>query len=164
MRQVAGLGVSDQTMINHRQCVAEGLEALPHRHLVSGRQLFKPTRFDSDDQFGELIFESIEGQVDWRALVALSCGCVPELHASIVFETVFYNKQFSQENKGKQDRAYTGPPNSTRAKPIPHHHSPLLPLFLCAPPELGSRLAVSHPKGLALTPAGRRHTVAAGSR
>lgn len=96
MRQVAGLGVSDQAMIDEREFVAEGFEALPHRHLLGGIELSKTARFDGGDQFGEGGVESIEDQIHRRALVALSCGWVPELHASIVFETLFYDKQFSQ--------------------------------------------------------------------
>ena len=99
--QVIALGVSDQAVINQRQLVAHGFEALPHRHLPGGCQVIKSTRFDGADQGIESFIEGVEGRIQWCALLALGVGGVPEFHASIVFETPFDDKLVCQEYKEK---------------------------------------------------------------
>jgi hypothetical protein len=87
--QVIALRVSDQAVIHQRQLVANGFEALPHRHLVRRIQVIKSTRFDGADQGIESFIEGVEGRIHSGA------GGIPEFHASIVLERVFDDKLFA---------------------------------------------------------------------
>jgi hypothetical protein len=72
------------------------VSAEPHRDLLIGVQVVKPAGFEGADEVGECGIEGVEGLIHYRALVAFGCGGVPEFHASIVLESVFDDKQFSQ--------------------------------------------------------------------
>ena len=80
LREMAGLRVSDQAVIHQRQLVANGFEALPHRHLLLSFEPLKGAGFDGCDQVGESFIEGVEGRIH------SGVGGVPEFHASIVFE------------------------------------------------------------------------------
>ena len=75
-------------MIHQRQLVANGFEALPHRHLLLSFEPLKGAGFDGGDQVGESFIEGVEGRIHSGA------GGVPEFHASIVFECPFDEKRF----------------------------------------------------------------------
>jgi hypothetical protein len=102
--------------------------------------LIKTTRFDGCDEFSEGGVEGVEGLIHGCALLAQSCSLVPELHGSIIFETVFYGKRFPQHNQEKQDQKPTptrllNPPPNTASLTIP---PPASGATLC-PPEAGPR-------------------------
>jgi hypothetical protein len=48
-RQIGGVGVGDQQVINQRKFVADAFEALPHRHLLIGFQAVKSASFGAAD-------------------------------------------------------------------------------------------------------------------
>jgi len=93
---VVGFRIGDQAVINNRQPVAEGFEALPHRDLLGAVEVIKPAGFDGGDQLGETVFEGVEDHIEPTARVTRRCCGVPEFHTSIVFEDAFEDKRFSQ--------------------------------------------------------------------
>jgi hypothetical protein len=148
-------------VVDEWQPVPTAFEPLPQCHLLIGCELIKPTGFNLLDHIIESGVEGVEGHIEWAALVALSCVVVPEFHTSILFESVFDGKRFLNKIRkiDGQERALNRP-TPTRTPP-PHSAGmscsctpDLLPAAAVAyRPELGSRLAVGHPQGLALTPA-----------
>jgi hypothetical protein len=115
--------------------------------------VIKPAGFDGADEVGECGIEGVEGFIHHRALVAFCCCGVPELHASIVLESVFDNRLFLKKIRKVSD------PQPAPNRPTDPRQDPLSPIPLPTPaiislrrPELGSRLAAGHPQGLALTP------------
>jgi hypothetical protein len=99
--QIVGFTVADQLMIDQRQPVPDGFDALPHSQLFGRRQLIKSAGFHRGDQISESRVQGIEGLIYRRALFALSRRWIPEFHASILFENMFANKLFYQGNKEK---------------------------------------------------------------
>jgi hypothetical protein len=88
--------------------------------------LFKPTGFNCFHEFGEVVVQLVEDHIQPAALSALGCWWFPEFHAPILFEDVFDDKPFSQQNKEKQwPRTCTEPPNpNTQTHPpqtFPRH-------------------------------------------
>jgi hypothetical protein len=72
---------------------------LPHRDLLVDFEVIKPAGFGGADEVGECGVEAVEGFIQQRALAGFCCCGVPEFHASIVLESVFDDKLFSQPNK-----------------------------------------------------------------
>jgi hypothetical protein len=56
-RQIGGVGVGDQLVVDQGEFVADAFEALPHRDLLIGVQLIKPAGFDGRDEFGDVVVE-----------------------------------------------------------------------------------------------------------
>jgi hypothetical protein len=98
-RQIRGVGVGDQPVVDRGEFVADAFEALPHHHLLVRFEMVKPAGFDGADQVGECCIEGVEGLIHYRALVAFWCCGIPEFHAPIVFESLFDDKLFSQQYK-----------------------------------------------------------------
>jgi hypothetical protein len=70
-RQISGVGVGDQPVVDQGEFVAEAFEALPHRDLLIGVQLVKSAGFGGADEVGERGIEGVEGFIHGRALAAL---------------------------------------------------------------------------------------------
>ena len=103
---------------------------MPHRDFLVSVQLIKPAGFDGRDQFGEVVVELVEDSLHHRALVAFSCCEVPELHASMILESVFDDKPFSQQNKENQDRKLHPTTQLNPPNPSITHSPSLLPAML----------------------------------
>ena len=97
--QIGGLRISNQTVVDQRQPVAEGFEPSPDRHLLICGELIKTTGFDGFDQTSHSGVDGIQGHIQHRTLFAFGCWWIPEFHAFILFESVFGDKLFSQQNK-----------------------------------------------------------------
>ena len=93
--QIAGLGVGDQIVIDQRELVPEGLEALPPRQLLGGIQLIQTAAVHCFDEFGEVGVEFVEDHIQPTALRRRGCW-IPELHTCILFEYAFDSKQVPQ--------------------------------------------------------------------
>ena len=141
-------------VIHEGQPVPEGFEPLPQHHFLIRCELIKSTRLDGIEEFGEVIVAFVEDPIQPAALRAL-----PEFHIPILFESVFDDNPFSQQNKEKAAKNLH-PTATPTPHPPSHKHSPGS-LFvhprpapggcLCrCRPELGSRLAAGHPPGLGL--------------
>jgi hypothetical protein len=61
--------------------------------------LIKTARFSGFHEFGEVVVELVEDRIQPATLSALVCCWFPEFHTSILFEYVFDDKLFSQQNK-----------------------------------------------------------------
>ena len=88
-------------MVDYGQPVPEGFQPMPQGHFCCGVELLKPTRFNRFHEFGQVIVESVEDHIQPAAFNALVCCWIPEFHTSILFEDVFDDKPFSQQNKEK---------------------------------------------------------------
>jgi hypothetical protein len=62
----------------------------------------------------------VEDRIQPSALCALNCW-FPEFHTSILFEYVFDDKLFSQQNK---EKLHPKPARNRRTQPTLLHHSP----------------------------------------
>jgi hypothetical protein len=82
-------------VIDQRNPVAEGLEALPPRQLLGGIQLIQTAAFHCFDEFSEVGVEFVEDHIQPAALRRRDCW-VPELHTCILFEYLFDSKRVSQ--------------------------------------------------------------------
>ena len=85
-----------RAVVDQRQPVPEGFEALPDGYLLVCCKLIKPTGFDGFDHTIQSIVEGIQGHIQPTALSALVRCWIPEFHTSILFESVFDDKPFSQ--------------------------------------------------------------------
>jgi hypothetical protein len=110
-------------VIDQRQPVPQGFQPVPHRHLLIGCELIKRTGFDGFDYIGEGGVVGIQGHIQRRALIAFGCWWIPEFHTPILFESVFDDNPFFQQNK----ESYTlepAPNRSTQPQHMPPQHSP----------------------------------------
>jgi hypothetical protein len=77
--------------------------------------LIKPNSFDGFDHTIQGTVEGIQGHIQRTAFCALVCCWIPEFHTPILFEDLFDDKSFSQQNKEKTTKNLrpTTQPNAT---------------------------------------------------